>query len=120
MKRLIYTLLAFIIAVSKVILPLVIGMILACLLCNIQAGENYSWLSGIWHGMFFIPNLLQHMVDSDVLYKATNYTMRYNFCWWIVSIVETIMTLPLALFVVITPLAALTTPKKDLEEIDFN
>ena len=117
MKRLLFTLFGFVLAISRVAVPLLIGVILACLLCNIHESETYSWLSGIWHGMFFVPNYLRHIVDSDVLYKAVNYTVMYNVYWWIISVMETIMTLPLALFVIITPLVALTTPKKDLEGI---
>lgn len=117
MKRLFFALFGFVLAISRVAIPFLIGIILACLMCNIHEGETYSWLSGIWHGMFFVPNFLRHLIDSDVLYKAMNYTVMYNVCWWIISIAETIMTLPFVMFVVITPLAVLTTPKKDLEEI---
>ena len=25
-------------------------------LCDINPNDTYSWYSGIWHGLFFIPN----------------------------------------------------------------
>lgn len=115
MKRVLFALFGLILAISRVALPLLIGIILACLLCNIHENEMYSWLSGIWHGMFFVPNFIRNMVDSEILYKATNYTTVYNVLGWLVSIMEIIMTLPLIIFVLITPLAALVIPKEDLE-----
>lgn len=117
MKRLLFALFGLIAAISRIAIPFFIGVILACFLCNIHDGETYSWLSGIWHGMFFVPNFIRSLFDSDILYKATDYTTMYNVYWWIVSTVETLTALPLALFVVITPLIALTTPKEDLEDI---
>lgn len=117
MNRVVFSLFGFVLAISRVAIPLLIGVILACFLCNIHEGETYSWLSGIWHGMFFVPNFIRSIFDPDILYKATDYTIMYNVYWWIISVMETIMTLPLALFVIITPLVALTTPKKDLEEM---
>ena len=115
MKKVLFALFGLILAISRVALPLLISIILACLLCNIHENEMYSWLSGIWHGMFFVPNFIRNLVDSEVLYKATNYTAVYNIFWWLVSIIELIMTLPLIIFVLVTPLVALTTPKEDLE-----
>ena len=115
MKRVLFALFGLILAISKVAMPLLLGILLACLLCNIHDGEAYSWVSGIWHGMFFVPNFMRNIVDSEVLYKATNYTTAYNVFWWFVSIIELIFTLPLIIFVLVTPLVALTTPKEDLE-----
>lgn len=115
MKRLLFSLFGFILAISRIAIPFLIGILLACLLCNIHEDETYAWFSGIWHGMFFLPNYIRSLIDSDVLYKAVDYTTVYNIFWWIVSVVEVIMALPLILFVLITPLVALTTPKEDLE-----
>lgn len=117
MKRLLFTIFGFILAVSKVIVPLFIGVILACWLCNIHDSETYSWLSGIWHGMFLIPNFIRSLINSDVLYKAVHYTTMYNIFWWLVSAMEVIMTLPAILFVLATPIVAFTTPQKDLDDI---
>lgn len=117
MKRLLFALFGLVLAILKVALPLLIGITLACLLCNIHEGETYSWLSGIWHGMFFVPNFIRSIFDSDILYKATDYTIMYNVYWWIVSIMEIIMALPFALFVIVTPIVALTTTKEELEDL---
>lgn len=63
-----------------------ISIILATLFCKINPEETYYWYSGIWHGMFFIPNLLLHCFFSNALYKANVYTMAYNINWWIFTI----------------------------------
>ena len=102
-------------AIGKVIVPILIAILLACLLCNIHDGETYSWLSGIWHGVFFVPNFIRHLVDASILYKASSYTTMYNIYWWGISVVEIIGVLPMVFFVIIAPIMALTTPKSDLE-----
>ena len=114
MKRLFYALLALIHAIFRIAIPLLIGVLLACFFCNIFDNEAYSWLSGIWHGIFFVPNYLRHLTDSDVLYKATNYTFMYNIYWWICSIISVATALPYALFVLFAPIVAFTTPEEDL------
>ena len=101
----------------RIVLTILVYCIVGWLFCDIDPVKEYTWYSGIWHGMFFVPNFIRSIFDPDILYKATDYTIMYNVYWWIISVMETIMTLPLALFVIITPLVALTTPKKDLEEM---
>lgn len=65
---------------------LVIFVIVSCLLswwlCDINPEKTYSWYSGIWHGWFFIGNLIRSFF-GNALYKAANYTTAYNMWWWI-------------------------------------
>lgn len=117
MKRLLFTLFGFILAVTKVIIPLLIGVILACWLCNIYDSETYSWLSGIWHGLFFMSNFIRNFINSDILFKAAHYTTIYDIYWWLISTMEVIMTLPVILFVLATPIVAFATPQKDLDNV---
>lgn len=58
------------------------------LLCNIHPGETYSWYSGIWHGLFFLPNYIRHLIWG-VPFKAELYTTAYNVFYWIFSILST-------------------------------
>ncbi len=67
------------------IIELFIGLIVSRFLCQIDPVETYSWLSGIWHGICFIPNFLLSC-DYDVLYKAECYTASYNVCWWLSAV----------------------------------
>lgn len=64
------------------IIVLIPGCLLAYWFCDIDPNKTYSWYSGIWHGIFCIPNLVRGVFYSDVLYKANNYTSAYNFWWW--------------------------------------
>ena len=50
---------------------------LGWLFCDIDSDKYYTWYSGIWHGLFFIPNLLRSWF-GDALYKANNYSTAYN------------------------------------------
>lgn len=64
---------------------------IACLLAaiwfvNINSAELYGWYAGLVHGLFFLPNLVRHLFDGDVLFKATNYTIGYNITWWIATV----------------------------------
>lgn len=59
------------------------------LLCDIDVEKDYSWYSGIWHGLFFVPNFIRHLV-WDTPFKAEAYTAGYNFWYWVLSIVTTI------------------------------
>ncbi len=34
----------------------------------------------------FLPNLVRHLFDGDVLFKATNCTTGYNVAWWIATV----------------------------------
>ena len=44
------------------------------LLCDIDPGKEYTWYSGIWHGLFFVVNLIRSWF-TDALYKA-EYTQQ--------------------------------------------
>lgn len=68
------------------LLPISVGCLITAFLCNINPEETYFWYSGIWHGIFFIPNLIMHFLNSDILFKANHYTLAYNVWWWISSI----------------------------------
>ncbi len=68
----------------NIVISIGIGCFIASLVCDINPERTYSWYSGIWHGVFFIPNLLRHFFDSAILYKANFYTTAYNVWWWIV------------------------------------
>lgn len=82
------------------------GMLIARFFCDINAGECYSWISGIWHGGFFIPNYARSILNSDVLYKATNCTTMYSVYWWIVVILQIPTMLAILFKIVIEPIFA--------------
>ena len=66
-----------------------ISIVLAWWLCDIDPAKTYTWYSGIWQGMFFLPNLVRSWF-SDALFKAESYTAAYNVLYWIFSILSVI------------------------------
>lgn len=78
-----------------------IGVLFAKWLCNIDSEETYSWMSGIWHGAFVVPNYVRYMMNSEILYKAVDYSTMYNILWWVVVILQipTLITFIVKLFV---------------------
>ena len=54
-------------------------------IAHIDPNKTYTWYSGIWHGMFFIPNFIRSCI-GDALYKANEYTTAYNVWWWITTV----------------------------------
>lgn len=82
-----------------------IGMIIASFLCNIHGGESYSWFSGIWHGLFAIPNYCRHFLNSSILFKASDATIMYNVFWWIIFILQIPAFIILVLQIIIKSIA---------------
>ena len=64
------------------------GMLLASFLCNIDVQETYSWISGIWHGLFVIPNFFRNLLNPDILYKGIKFSAMYNVFWWTFVIIQ--------------------------------
>lgn len=83
-----------------------IGILFAKWFCNIDSEDTYSWISGIWHGIFVVPNYVRHTMDSVILYKAADYSTMYNIFWWIIVVLQipTFITFIVKLFV--EPIAA--------------
>ena len=75
-------------AMAYIFLPWqpIVALVAAILFVNISGAELYGWYAGLGHGLFFLPNLVRHLFDSDVLFKATNCTTGYNIAWWIATV----------------------------------
>ncbi len=70
---------------SRIIITILVYCLLGWLFCDIEPGKEYTWYSGIWHGLFFVINFVRSWF-TDALYKADNYTTAYNVFYWIFSI----------------------------------
>jgi hypothetical protein len=57
--------------------------ILANKVCYIDASSHYTWYSGIWHGIFVVPNFVLSLFIDGIYCKAQVYTTGYNIWWWI-------------------------------------
>lgn len=84
----ILAILTFVFGPRLLIMILVSGLI-GWLLCDIDIDKEYSWYSGIWQGLFFVPNFIRYLV-WDTPYKADIYTIGYNIWYWILSIISTL------------------------------
>lgn len=65
---------------------LLFGLVISIFFCQISPEVTYTWYSGIWHGLCFIPNLVWSL-GTDTLYKAVHFTWGYNLTWWLMVIV---------------------------------
>lgn len=57
-----------------------------------RRSEFWWYTPGIWHGLFFIPNLVKSWF-GDTLFKAESYTLAYNVWWWIVVVLQGVLIL---------------------------
>ncbi len=73
------------ITIIPLIIPIIVLTFVTKLLCDIDPNTTYTWYSGIWHGLFFVPNLIRSWL-GNALFKAESYTTAYNIWWWIVVI----------------------------------
>lgn len=71
--------------ISRILITIGVYCVLGKLLCDIDPEKEYTWYSGIWHGLFFVANFVRSWF-TDALYKAEIYTTGYNVCYWIFSI----------------------------------
>lgn len=67
---------------KKIIIWFVVCMAItfaaAYFLCDIKPATEYGWLAAIWHGLFLIPNLVMHWINSDILYYSELPTTAYK------------------------------------------
>lgn len=70
---------------TRIFVFIFVSCFIGWLLCDIEPNKTYTWYSGIWHGMFFIPNFIRSCI-GDALYKANEYTTAYNVWWWITTV----------------------------------
>ena len=70
---------------TRIFVFIFLSCFIGWLLCDIGPNKTYTWYSGIWHGMFFIPNFIRSCI-GDALYKANEYTTAYNVWWWITTV----------------------------------
>ncbi len=78
--------------VIRILITILTYCFLGWLLCDIAPEQEYTWYSGIWHGLFFVVNFVRSWF-TDALYKAENYTTAYNVFYWIFSILSVLGSL---------------------------
>ena len=73
----------FILNFIAFVLKIAVFMVVAGLLCNVKENELYVWYSGIWHGLFAIPNFIRGLFWDNVLSFANVHTVAYTIFYWI-------------------------------------
>lgn len=68
--------------IRRIIIAIIVFCFFGWLLCDIDPNKEYTWYHGIWHGLFFIINLVRSLF-TGALYKAEIYTTSYNVFYWI-------------------------------------
>lgn len=69
-----------------IVIVLSIEVGIAWLICNIDASDTYSWISGVFHGLFVVPNFVRHLFSNDILFFAENHTIAYTIFYWLTTI----------------------------------
>jgi len=62
---------------SRPLISILFAGLIGWLFCDINVEKEYTWYSGIWQGIFFVPNYIRHLV-WDTPYKAEIYTTAYR------------------------------------------
>lgn len=83
----------------KNIVILIIYCVIGWCFCDIDPVKEYSWYSGIWHGIFSAANAVK-CIFTDSLFKAEEYTTAYNVFYWIFSIISDLIVAGLVVDVV--------------------
>ena len=56
--------------------------------CPIDPIRTYTWYSGIWHGIFWFPNIVMSIFSDSIYAKAPNGTTWYTVFYFATIIVS--------------------------------
>ncbi len=59
--------------------------LIAYFFCSIDPEKTYSWYSGIWHGLFLLPNAIMSLFSDSIYVKAPNGTTAYYVFFYITA-----------------------------------
>lgn len=51
--------------------------------CSIDPERTYTWFSGIWHGLFWFPNIVMSLFSDSIYAIAPNHTTWYMVFYFI-------------------------------------
>lgn len=70
----------------------VLYYLIAYFFCRINPDVTYSWYSGIWHGIFWFPNLIMSLFSDSIYAKAPNCTFWYSLLYFATIIVCSLLS----------------------------
>jgi len=60
--------------------------------CSIDPERTYTWWSGIWHGIFWFPNLIMSLFSDSIYAKAPNCTTWYTIFYFVTIVASSIIS----------------------------
>lgn len=77
--------------IIRILVIAAIVFLAAFFLCSIKPATEYGWIAAIWHGLFLIPNLIMHWINSDILYYSELPTTAYRIFFVIGFIINSLI-----------------------------
>lgn len=71
----------------KKVIAFIAYIIVGWIFCTINPHDTYSWYSGIWHGVFFLPNILKTIFWGNP-YQARFVTSGYIAWYWVCAVLS--------------------------------
>jgi hypothetical protein len=79
---------------TSCIITIIIGVayyVAAYFFCHIDPEKTYTWYSGIWHGIFWFPNIVMSLFSDSIYAKAPNCTTGYTVFYFLSIIVSSVI-----------------------------
>lgn len=80
---------------SSCIITLIVAVAyyaVAYFFCSIDPERTYTWYSGIWHGIFWFPNLIMSLFSNSIYAKAPHCTTAYIVFYFVTIIASSVMS----------------------------
>ena len=78
--------------VKLLVLPILLNIVVAYFFCEIEAGADYSWYAGLWHGLCVIGNLVLLPFDSSRLVIASHPSVAY-YVFLVIGILASVLVI---------------------------
>ncbi len=75
----------------RFVLGVIVYIFIGWILCPIDQFETYSWYSGIWHGTFFVPNLVKDYFVQPTPFIAETCTAAYTVFYYIFALFSVLL-----------------------------
>lgn len=58
--------------------------------CSIDPNVSYPWYYGIWHGIFWFPNLIMGVFSESIYAKASDVSIGYHIAYYTSAIISSL------------------------------
>lgn len=80
---------------TSCIITIIIGVayyVAAYFFCHIDPEKTYTWYSGIWHGIFWFPNIVMSLFSDSIYAKAPHCTTAYTVFYFVTIIASSVIS----------------------------